>query len=89
MINSFVFILSFGMCYVQILLAYKVERKSSFIQSIILCFMTQVCLGAIGAQILSVLHIYINLVSMSIIYIIIGLGMFVFSIRKRKIQIFV
>lgn len=88
MINSFVFILSFGMCYVQILLAYKVERKSSFIQSIILCFMTQVCLGAIGAQILSVLHIYINLVSMSIIYIIIGLGMFVFSIRKRKIQKF-
>lgn len=88
MINSFIFIFSFGLCYIQMLLAYKVERKISFIQSIILCFITQVCLGAIGAQILSTIHIYINLISMSIIYIVISLILFVFSIRKRKIQKF-
>ena len=88
MINSFIFILSFGFCYTQMLLAYKVERKISFIKSVILCFITQVCFGALGAQILSAIHIHINMISMSIIYIITGLVVFGFSIRKKKIQKF-
>lgn len=86
MIYSLLFVLSFTFSYINIIVLYKFDGKISLVHSMVLSYITQICLGAIGAQILSFCSIYVGRASMSIIYLIIGIVLALCNIKNRKAQ---
>lgn len=83
MIKSIYFLLSFFICFFFLFKKKKFDFSLSFSNSIILCYITQLCIGAIGVFPIIIFSLPVNLVSLSIIYNIVSIILSI-SIYKTK-----
>lgn len=86
MLKSIFFLLSFLLCLGALLFIPKTDKPVSFIRSMVICYMTELCLGALIAFPLSLLSISINLGSMGCVYLLLALCFLFYSFRKKQIQ---
>ena len=88
MINSIIFIIIFVAVYVAFMMIAKTEdgEKLSLLNSMVVCFITEVSVGVIFAYILFKCGIFINLWIMCAIYIPILLLAILLLVKKKAIQ---
>ena len=65
---------------------YKVPERLSLLKSIVICFITELCFGAVIAEVYSLLGISICLMNMGIAYLVMGSVIWLIIVRQRKIQ---
>lgn len=88
MLTSIFFLFTFLLCLSSIMLIPKTSEKTSFIRSMVVCYIAELCLGALFALPLSLLSVPINPVSMGCVYLLISLCCFAYSFRKKQTQHF-
>lgn len=86
MIFSMAFVICFVFSYIQLLITSKKQHKISIIHSMIICFITQICIGAVIAQILSFLSLQIDLKSMSVVFLGLGIVLSIWNIKTKTLQ---
>ncbi len=88
MLTSIFFLLTFLLCLSSIMLIPKTSENTSLIRSMVVCYIAELCLGALLALPLSLLSIPINLVSMGCIYLLLSFCFFFYSFKKKQVQHF-
>lgn len=69
------------------MMMYKVTDKSiSVFESAVLCFITELCIGAVIVGIYSILGILISLFSIGLAYLTIGIIVWFVILKKKKVQ---
>lgn len=86
MFTSIFFLFAFLLCLTSYLLIFKSKESVSFIRSIVVCYLTELCTGALFAFLLSLLSVPINLISMGCVYLFISLLVFFYIYRKKQVQ---
>lgn len=84
------FVVSFLTFLSGMIFVYKVPEKVSLFRSMIICFITELCFGAVIAGIYSIAGIRVHLISMGIAYLIMGMevwGLIVYQKRMQKLEI--
>lgn len=77
---SFLFLLS-GMIFV-----YKVPERVSLFRSMVICYVTELCFGAVVVGMYSLIGIPVELISLGIAYLVMGLLVWVIIIYQKKVQ---
>ena len=86
MVKSLFFVFAVVFLLSNMILVYKVPYRISFVKCAVVCFITEICFGALIAQCCSIVNIFIDLYSVGIGYLFIGVVLFVYNLRNRKIQ---
>lgn len=86
MLNSLLFILSFLVLLCSLIFYPKTERSLGFIQEFVMYTLAVMCYGAIGAGVFSNINVPVNLCSMSIIYSIPAVVLWVSIFIRKKVQ---
>ena len=84
-INIF-FVISFLVLLSGLICFYKKPEKISLLKSIIICYITELCLGAIVVWIYSIVGVSICLVSLGSAYFLMGILVWIMIINQKKIQ---
>lgn len=80
------FSLSFLLAFVSFFLTKKSEKKLNATSWLLLSLLIVICMGSLAAGLVALLQIPINLLTMSIIFLAIGLGFSIFLISQKEIQ---
>lgn len=86
MIASIFFLFSFLLCFSSFLLIYKTDRVLSFIRSMVVCYIAQLCIGAFLALPLSLFSVPINIITMGILYLVLSLLAFFYIFYTKQRQ---
>lgn len=88
MLSSIFFFIAFLLCLTSYMLVFKTKEPVSFIRSLVVCYLTELCTGALIALPLSLLSVPIQLISMGCVYLIISLITFFYIFYTKKRQTF-
>lgn len=80
------FILSFLVLLSGMVLVYKVPEKVSLFRSIVICYITELCLGAVVVGVYLLIGIPIGLISLGTAYFIMGMALWVIIVCRKKVQ---
>lgn len=80
------FVGSFLIFLLGMIFVYKAPEKVSLIRSAIICFITELCLGAVVVGIYSIVGIPVHLISMGIAYLIMGFSVWGIIACQKKMQ---
>lgn len=80
------FVISFLLLGLGLIFVYKVPEKVSLFRSGIICFITELCFGAIVVGIYSIVGVRVGLMSLGGVYLFIGAGIWGIIIYQKKIQ---
>lgn len=80
------FVLSFLLFLSGMILIYKVPERVSLFRSMVICYITELCLGAIVVGIFSIIGIPIGLTALGMAYFIMGVSAWGVIIRQKKVQ---
>lgn len=86
MILTVFFVLSFLLAFVCLFLTKKSEKVLNATSWLLLSLLAVICMGFVVAGIIGLLPVPINLLTMSIIYLVIGLGFLIPLLLKKRIQ---
>ncbi len=86
MIATLFFFLSFLLAFFGLFLTRKSEKELNATSWLLLSLIADICMGSIAAGIVGLLPIPINLMTMSVIFLVIGLAFLIPLILKKKIQ---
>lgn len=86
MILTVFFVFSFLLAFASLFLTRKSEKELNATSWLLLSLLAVICMGSIVAGIAGLLPIPINLLTMSIIYLVIGLGFLIPLLLKKRIQ---
>lgn len=86
MMNSILFMLSFLFLLVGLLLYPRSQKKLGFVQEAVMNFLVVMCYGAVGAGLISNLKLPVNLISMSLLYLILAIVIWSIIICKKNVQ---
>lgn len=86
MIATMFFCVSFLLAFVSLFLTKKSEKELNATSWLLLSLLIIICIGSVAAGVVALLPISINLVTMSIIFFVIGLGFTISLIKKKEIQ---
>lgn len=67
-------------------LVYKVPERVSLIRSMVICYITELCFGAVVVGVYSLIGIPVGLTSLGIAYCVMGLSVWVIIICRKKVQ---
>lgn len=84
MITSIAFCLSYVWCLINLILFCEMDLQESFIKRMTICIINQLCIGAVCAKVLDAFDISINLRSMGIVYLVLGVILIWRGISKKK-----
>lgn len=88
MLISIYFLMSFLFCFILLFKTKKLDISLSFSNSIILCYIMQLCLGAIGILPFALLSVPINLLSLAFVYNIITVFLFIRFHKTKELQLY-
>lgn len=96
MLNSFLFVFAYLFSGINLIVFNRDNKDEDLMSRLTVGIITQLCLGAIGAKILEMIDIFINLKSMSVVYLIVGLGAWIigrknwsnFKVNYSKLNIY-
>ena len=80
------FILSFLFFFLGILFVYKVPERVSLFRSMVICYITELCFGAVVVGVYSLIGIPIGLTSLGIAYCVMGVLAWAVIICQKKVQ---
>lgn len=83
-----IFILGFLILMAGLMCVKKMPEKVSFFRSLVICYITELCFGAVLAGIYSVVKIPVGLISMGCGYLVLALLVWGWIIYKREMQKF-
>lgn len=86
MIYNTFFILSFLFLLFGIVFVYKVPEKVSLLRSLVICFITELCFGAIVTGIYAIIGIPVYLMNLGIAYLVLGLAVWGIIFFQKKMQ---
>lgn len=86
MIIDLFFIGTFILALSGLVCLHKIRESISLFKSMVLCFITELCIGAVIAQFYSILNLSIDLFSMGFGYAVIGIAIWLLIIKQHKIQ---
>lgn len=86
MLQSLFFLVSFLSCLISLILYPKTNESQSFIREAVFAYVLQLSIGSLFAFILSFFSLPINLISMSLVYILISIIIFTIIVNKKKLQ---
>lgn len=88
MIMSIYFVISFLLCFILLFTIKKLDISLSFSNSIILCYIAQLCMIAIGVIPFALFSIPINLKTVSLLCNIITIILFIYYIKHKEYQLY-
>ena len=80
------FALSFLLAFVSLFLTKKSQKELNATSWLLLSLLAVICMGSVAAGIVGLLTVPIHLLTMSIIYLVIGLGFLIPILLKKEIQ---
>lgn len=83
---TILFILSFLILLSGLMLVYKVPEKVSLFRSMVICYITELCLGAVAVGIYLLIGIPIGLISLGTAYLFMGIALWGIIIYQKKVQ---
>ena len=83
---SLLFLGSFILLLLGLVLIYKSEEKQSIVENTIIGFITELCIGGMIAQCLSILHLKISLLSVGSGYLVFALLVWIYIIYSKRVQ---
>lgn len=83
-----IFICGFLLLTAGLMCIKKVPERVSFLRSLVICYITELCLGAVLAGVYSVVKLPIGLFSMGIGYLVLALMVWGWIIYRKEIQKF-
>lgn len=86
MVNSVFFCMSFLLLLFGLVFIYKVPKEVSLLCSVVICFITELCIGSVIAGIFSLFEVPICIINMGIAYLVLGIGEWLLIVKQRKIQ---
>lgn len=82
------FVIGFLLFLLGLLFVYKVPYRVSLLRSVVICFITELCLGALLAELYMITHISVCLISIGVGYLIMGIVLWTVTLYKKQIQRF-
>ena len=86
MTMSLLFLGSFILLLLGLVFIYKSEEKQSIVENTIIGFITELCIGGMIAQCLSILHLKISLLSVGSGYLVFALLVWIYIIYSKRVQ---
>lgn len=80
------FVSSFAILLIGMIFIYKVPEKVSLFRSVVMCYITELCFGAVVVGMYLLIGIPIGLINLGIAYFIIGMVAWGIIICQRKVQ---
>lgn len=80
------FILSFLILLSGLILVYKVPERVGLFRCMVICYITELCLGAVVVGIYSLIGIPVGLISLGTAYITMGMALWGIIVCRKKVQ---